>query len=197
MSVESSQSRAASDEASWYRLDAEDRIVGVGGAWDAFARENGGDALAGDVLVGTRVYDHVVGHFTRRFLKDFLARARAAGGATRQSYRCDSPQAKRLMEMSAEACEAGTLCVSHKVIDERPLPFPVPMEDVTRRGVTGVLRCSNCNRVRGRGDSEKDWREPELAPKSGGPMRVIHTVCADCRKGISARERWGLAPSAR
>jgi hypothetical protein len=196
MNAELSGSRAASDEESWYRLDADDRILAVGGNWDAFARENGGEALVGGGLAGTRVYDHVAGHFTRRFLKDFLARARASGSATRQSYRCDAPHAKRLMEMRAEACEGGGLRVSHRLIDERPMRIPMPTQDVTRAGIPGVLRCGNCNRVRGAGSSGKEWREPDVAPATGGPMKVIHTVCVDCRNGISARERWGLAPSA-
>lgn len=167
------------DEAAeiWYRLDLDDRIVAVGGDnWDS----------VGQAVVGTRVYDHVAGHFTRKFLRDFLSRARAAEGLTRQCYRCDSPGTKRLMEMRTEMEHGRGLRVVHRTLASCVLVFPVHVRDVQRASAQ-YLRCSSCNRMRGKGDDV--WREPDEAVTPGGTALVVHTVCPDCRHGIDLRRQ--------
>lgn len=161
----------------WYSLDSEDRIVAVGGAhW----------ASAGGNIVGTSVYDHVSGHFTRRFLRDFLSRARQQPGLMRQCYRCDSPDAKRLMEMRTETEHGNLLRVIHRMLQTCALPFPVHVREV-RRAAARHLRCSSCNRLRRKGDDV--WREPDDAAKPDETVRVVHTVCPDCRRGIDMRRQ--------
>jgi hypothetical protein len=187
---------AGTDDAqaeTWYRVDSEDRIVGVGGGWRTGAPESGAEA-AGPSVIGTSLYDHVAGHFTRKFLKDFLRRARESPVAPRRTYRCDSPQAKRLMEMRAEACDPGVLQVTHRALDERPLPFPIRFEEVGKRAIAGVLRCSLCNRLRRKLGDIAVWREPETCVAPDSTTRVVHTVCQDCRNGIAAKDRWIATP---
>jgi hypothetical protein len=161
---------------SWYVLDPDDRITGIGGSgWPA----------GSEAYPGTRIYDHVAGHFTRQFLKDFLQQARSRG-STRQCYRCDSPVAKRLMEMSAVMQEGETLRVAHRMLGARALPFAVHFHEVPRASAR-LLRCSNCNRLRGiRGDV---WREPEDGLQAGQTALVVHTVCPECRSHIGMRRQ--------
>lgn len=161
---------------SWYVLDADDRITGIGGA---------GWPPGSDHYPGTRIYDHVAGHFTKRFLKDFLAQARSRG-ATRQCYRCDSPTAKRLMEMSAVMEEGETLRVAHRMLGASALPFAVHFREVPRASARR-LRCSSCNRLRGIRSAV--WLEPEDELQAGETALVVHTVCPDCRSHIGMRRQ--------
>lgn len=161
----------------WYLLDPDDRIIGMGGA---------GWLLAGDVLAGTCIYDHVAGHFTRKFLKDFLGRARRLKRATRQSYRCDSPDAKRLMEMRADLESPDVLRVTHRTLGACALPFPVHFREVPRPKARR-LRCSSCNRLRGK--REDVWLEPEDSVEPGETALVVHTICPDCRRRIGMRRQ--------
>jgi ribosomal protein L37AE/L43A len=161
----------------WYRLDPGDHILDVGGAWDSGA--------AGRVA-GTSIYDHVAGHFTRKFLKDFLRRARIAHTLVRQCYRCDSPDTKRLMEMRAEAEGDGVLRVNHALLGARALPFAVHVREVPRP-IASRLRCSSCNRLRRKGADV--WLEPEEATRPGETTLVVHTVCPECRKKIQLRRQ--------
>jgi hypothetical protein len=168
----------------WYRLDPDDRIIAIGGDnW----------ASAGQGIVGSSVYDHVSGHFTRRFLKDFLGRARGGGALSRQCYRCDAPDAKRLMEMCAEMEDGRVLRVVHRELAVSALPFQVHVRDVPRTKARH-LRCSSCNRLRGRKDVV--WREPEDALKAGEMALVVHTICPDCRRGIDLRRQSSIFTTA-
>ena len=86
----------------FYSLDAQDRIADWGGpSWSRFATENAGARLAVRDLRGERIYDHVAGHFTQRFLRQFFVDVRRAEAPLERTYRCDSPSVKRLMRMRA------------------------------------------------------------------------------------------------
>jgi hypothetical protein len=167
----------------WYRLDSQDRIVGTGGAWIKIASD-GSDRLAAERVIGTSIYVHVAGHFTRKFLQAFLSQARLSAGQARQTYRCDSPYLKRFVEMRAMPEGCDRLLVSHQTLDEQPLPFPIQVLQVSRQRASR-LRCSICNRLRRKNDGV--WREPEDSVHRGETALVIHTVCEDCRKSVSGR----------
>jgi hypothetical protein len=177
----------------WYCIDSAGRIVSVGGEWDASALSNDGRALVGDSVVGTSIFDHVSGHFTRKFLREFFQRARAFGSEDRVSYRCDAPHAKQLMEMRAEAGDESLLRITHRTLGQVPTPFPIVVREASPRALAHFLRCSLCNRLRRRAGGEADWREAESFAAEAVPTPVIHTVCPDCRSGVSARELWARA----
>jgi hypothetical protein len=175
-----------SEYESYYVLDAEDRILDWGGpAWASAARAGHATRLAVADFSGERIYEHVSGHFTQRFLRAFFAEARAAPGGRKRTYRCDSPSAKRLFEMRAETTNSGALRVEHWLIDTTPMAFDAPTHETRGARRVGHLRCSICNRLRRRGTRE--WREPDATPHEPGTVAVVHTVCEDCRRGVAAR----------
>lgn len=178
----------------WYLLDRDDRIIGLDGAWNDTAVQGGGPKAVSERVMGTRIYDHVAGHFTKKFLREFLDRARCSGQLTRQSYRCDTPLRKRLMEMRAEVEPGDVLRVSHCMVGGSALPFAIPFRDVPRPQARH-LRCSICNRLKGRG--EHAWREPEDVASAGETLLVVHTVCPDCRGRIGRRRREAITPVSR
>ena len=169
----------------FYTLDADDCIVECGGpAWSAFAIDNGGPELADGQFKGQSIYAHVAGHFTQRFLREFFIAARAAAAPPSRGYRCDSPRVKRFMEMRAVAEGGGALRVEHRLVSETAMAVEVAPCELPGWGRAAFNRCSVCNRLRKPG--AQDWREPDEAGVVGS-FRVVHTVCKDCRSGISAR----------
>lgn len=80
-------------------LDATDTIRETSGAWDDFARVNGGELLLRQHVVGTPLFDYVVGDATRMFVRVLFQLARERRDAVRRTYRCDSPELRRCMEM--------------------------------------------------------------------------------------------------
>jgi hypothetical protein len=170
----------------YYLLDVEDCIVEWDGPqWTPFAEGNEAGAAGIANFRGVRIYDQVAGHFTRRFLRAFFTMTRASDAPQIRCYRCDSPATKRLMEMRALAAGDGGLRVEHRLVAEMPALVEVACREAAgaRRG--GHLRCSICNRLRRRGAQE--WRESDDGAVKAGPLRVVHTVCPDCRLGVAAR----------
>jgi hypothetical protein len=167
----------------FYTLGADDRIVDCGGpGWGDFARANGAPYLAAAGLRGDSIYDHVAGHFTQRFLREFFVAARAATRPLTRAYRCDSPRVKRQMEMCACVEPGKRLRVEHRLVSEMAMAVEVAPQELWRQSRVEFSRCSICNRLKRLGLG--DWREPDEAGVAG-PLRVVHTVCQGCRSAIS------------
>jgi hypothetical protein len=170
----------------WYRIDRHDRIVAYGGAWRSTPAEDVADAKPAPGVIGTRIYDHVSGHFTRRFLREFFEQARRqTATAKRRTYRCDGPGQKVLVEMTAHADENGSIVTTHRDVEVAALPFHIAFVDVRSRRMASALRCSMCNRLKSLQGGE--WREPEEVARPNVVTPVVYTVCSDCRRGIAAR----------
>jgi hypothetical protein len=157
----------------WCCLDRDDRIASVGGRWNASAVENGAEFLAGEGVVGTATIG-----------------SQASGLVVRHAYRCDAPCTKTLVEMRVIAIDGAMLRISHIVLGDRALPFEIQFREAPKRAKASLLRCSNCNRVKFKDGGAASWREPETCARPDVANFVIHTVCPDCRAGISVRERW-------
>lgn len=135
--------------------------------------------------VGTNLFDYVLGHFTRQFLRKFLNSARETREQKRLLYRCDSPSHKQLMEMRACASPDGEIRISHTLVETEAFEFEISLQNSLNPHTSRVLRCSICNRLRRRGKT--DWCEAESIAVPDTVLRVIHTVCPDCRTGLNVK----------
>jgi hypothetical protein len=170
----------------WYRIDRNDRIVAYGGPWRCTPVEDVAGAVPTSGVIGTRIYDHVSGHFTRRFLRQFFEQARRQTATVRRkTYRCDGPGQKVLVEMTAHADENGGIVTTHRDVEVAALPFHIAVLNVRSRRLASALRCSMCNRLKNLQGGE--WLEPEKVARPDVVTSVVHTVCSDCRQGIAAR----------
>lgn len=165
------------------RIDRFDRIVELAGRdLTDFVETRAG---AENDVIGTSIYDHVSGHFTRRFLRSFIEHARKSGEQPRRLYRCDSPHYRRLMEMRAIPEEDGAVCLEHRLIEESRFDFPIDVRAAPKRGLAYYLRCSNCCRLRPIRHGE--WREPEYYAQPDRIHQVVHTICPSCQSGQVVR----------
>lgn len=178
---------AAAGVSTFYRLDRTDRVVEVGGDWDAFALANGGELAVKDWVLGTHFYAHVQGESTQMLIRTLLDGARHLQRPSQRPYRCDSPGVRRDMAMEIRPETDGVLMVSHRVLLERPLPAPLHFrvdDGVAER----VMRCSMCNRLKVQGT----WMEPEAAWRQGGlsspdPNVIGYGVCPACIGALGSR----------
>jgi hypothetical protein len=169
----------------FYRLDRQDRVIDMGGrGFTAAVTGEHLDSVKGRI-VGTFLFDHIAGHFTRRFLREFLAGARSAGAQSRRMYRCDSPTDKIVMEMRATPQADGGLLLEHREVACEPLSLPVPVAFAKTWKAANARRCSMCNRMQARGSTQ--WLEPDDFARRGLSPVVIHTVCPACRIAGGAR----------
>lgn len=136
-------------------------------------------------FVGTNLFDYVLGHFTRQFLRKFLNAARETSEQKRMLYRCDSPSHKQLMEMRASKTIDGELRISHSLVESEAFEIEVNFNSVSKSQNGRMLRCSICNRLRRRGTN--DWREADSIVEPDTVIPVIHTVCPECRSGLKVK----------
>ena len=85
-----------------YRIDCDDRIVGVNEGWHDFARNNAeGLEVADEKVVGSELWSAISDATIQHLYRLIVDRARA-GKLVRFHYRCDAPGFRRLFEMSVE-----------------------------------------------------------------------------------------------
>jgi hypothetical protein len=168
-----------------YTLDETNAIIAVTGNWDRFAAENGGDDLLSMKIIGQRLDRFIAGDVTRMFVRTMLMSARTLKRNIQRTYRCDSPQIKRFMEMTIVPLGDGVLEVCHRHIRSEPYRYAVAFTPAAAGTTTGLIkRCSVCNRVRLR----QSWRDADDALLSESPpaagattqLTVIYGVCPDC-----------------
>lgn len=165
-----------------YRVDAEDRIVSVNGAWNGFALANGGDAIVANRIIGRNLFEYITDATTRQLYRQMLARIRN-GQDLQYTFRCDSPDRRRLMEMEMRLVD------DDGSVEFRAMPFeehsraPLWAPQADGAGDEELQRaCGWCNRL----EVEGAWLEIEEAlPKLGvmeqrSPATLTHGMCPDC-----------------
>lgn len=163
------------------KLDAHGVITAVGGAWTAFAEENGGGGTCGEgSVVGRRLLDFVKGDATRMWLEVMLQHARISGRPLERPYRCDSPGEKRYMLMRVLPRAEG-FDIEHEVVRTETMRQPVQLVFERVEPARARRRCSLCNRI----ETEGAWYEPDDLDGAGrqrfpGPQPVVHVLCPVC-----------------
>jgi hypothetical protein len=179
-----------------YVVDRADRIVSVEGDWDSFALENGGATACAAHVVGGRLVDAIAGDPARMFITAILMRVRASGQAETVPYRCDSDRVRRYYTMTLTPLSGGRVRVEHEPDGEEPGAVRVRIRPAAK-GRPAPLRCSICCRVREGAGEAAAWRDP-FEGEADRDLRVIHTVCDDCKRepmsGFRARRRPAPAP---
>ena len=167
----------------FYRIDADDRILAVGGQWDGFARANDGERAMAARVAGTWLYDHVHGDVSRMFVRSVFAAVRTLAQPSVRPYRCDSPRLKRFMEMLITPEADGGLRVEHRI--RRVEPLPTAASFVVSGGGRPCVRCSMCCRIK----SGSHWHDhivgtagQHVAEDTAVP--VVYGVCPTCLADI-------------
>jgi hypothetical protein len=160
-----------------YLVDAENRIVEVGGGWDAAADAAGaGAGVAQAEVLGRRLESCIAGDATKMFVRAALDAARVLRQTRVLPYRCDGPGERRYFEMVISPQTDGRVKVAHRLVEARALA-PRRHADqaaASSRAVKAGWRCSQCWRVRL--SNAADWTEAEAAP----PFGLAQDVCPEC-----------------
>jgi len=162
----------------FYVLDDDDRILEVGGDWDAFARANDGLSLCDGSVIGSRLWDHVHGPELQDLLGKVLWRARWSDQPIHVNLRCDSPDCVRHLELTLDGTEPNRLVVRSRVAREvarsswKSGLYPQPL----------MQTCSWCNRYHVRGtwmEIEEALQMLDVADNDSIPP-TTHGICPEC-----------------
>lgn len=172
--------------ASWYLLDAADRIIDVSPDWDDAAAQGRGEASAFRAsVVGQPLRRFLLGDTTRMFLASALQAARLIGVPRQLDYRCDTPDQARKMTMRLVPLSDGQVRVEHQVVQSWARKVPLRFEGHVHALAPGWGRCSVCLWLR---SPDGHWQDPE-GQQLAWPLAVDYTVCPRCRAEIELRLR--------
>src|SRR4051794_33224926 len=169
-----------------YRLDESGVVVECGGAWDEFARANGGTGVTAADTVGHPIWEFVAGASTQQVWHELLEAARLRGGLV-IPFRCDAPDRRRYMVMTIEPQPDGTLLLASAVAREEARVAEAWLDEEVERIAETIVACSWCRRFL----VEGEWLEVEDAVARSGllegvaPM-ISHGICPACARRLAA-----------
>ncbi len=176
-----------------YQVDADDRIVYVNDAWDAFAHQNDGAVVTAVRVVGRPVWDFISDLTTRAIYRQIFKRIRA-GNEMRFDYRCDSPSYRRAMEMQiSRPNDDGHVEFRSVTIAEEHRQLPPEARWLIPSGIESPMQrvCGWCNRF----DVAGAWMEIEEAlpqlrlMEHPNPPKVTHGICESCFEKMTTELR--------
>ena len=166
-----------------HRVGSDGRITFVNAAWLAFAAENGWKTSASEVL-SSPLMEHISDPETRHIYHLLIERIREDGRRVCFSYRCDSPDCRRFMEMRihhVRALDQVEFC-SRVLRTERRDPVALLNPDLAERSNKILTVCSWCKAV----EADDAWVEVEQAVERLGLLaaqalpRISHGICPAC-----------------
>lgn len=164
----------------YYTIDADNRLLEVGGPWDAFALENGGEQAVANKVTGHEIWNFVDGFETQSYLNTLFFFCRRGSTQFETTYRCDSPVERRLVRMKIEPRDDDVLLVRHRLVSSTR--FTNSDKVATIQDMLGKTRCSTCCRFM----IKDTWIDP-FAVLDVKNFPISHTFCPDCK--ATAREQ--------
>lgn len=169
-----------------YELDERFRIVAVDRAWTLFAEENGAPELVPPGPYGRPIWDYISDATTANLWRVIYEKVLRTGDPVIVPIRCDSPTARRFLELVVSRRPGFGLRVDSTVVRREDRPAVLLFDEDRPR--QGMLRmCSWCNRVL----LHDDWVDAEVLVAA---MRIFeqrtvpevtHGMCPDCYREIT------------
>ncbi|GJM39281.1 MAG: hypothetical protein DHS20C19_26480 [Acidimicrobiales bacterium] len=172
-----------------YSIDADDRVVGVGESWAAFARDN--DAPELGILPPDRtIWSYFEGDEVTELWRLLVERVRTLQRPARVPLRCDAPAARRWFDMSISPESDGGVQFRCVMVFEEARPAVSLLDTHADRDseLAAVALCSWCARAQHGArwlDLEELVAELHLLERSSMPS-IAHGICASCREEMSA-----------
>ncbi len=164
-----------------YRIDARDYVASVETDWLNF---NGHPSRHRPPI---SIWDYISGYEVRHLFKMMFDTARGEHREVSVPFRCDTPTARRFMELKIEPLDKGGLSITGELIHKEIRDSVDLLADVERDPERYLEICSWCKRVDLGGD---DWVEVEDAVRkldllSDTSMPTLtHGICFDCMERV-------------
>lgn len=167
----------------YYNLDAEDTILEVGGAWDQFALENGGEHCTRADVVGNPLYPYIAGPDVADVYRVLFARSRRTRLPIELEFRCDAPAFRRRMRMRVSPGDHGLLTITTELLDEEPREKISLLDSLAPRSDEFISICCICGDVCSENGEwvplEVECQRRHLMEHATVP-RLSHGFCPEC-----------------
>ncbi len=164
-----------------YRIDSRDCVAAVETEWLDFNGQPSSRRLP------VSFWDYISGHEVRHLFKMMFDTAREQRREINVPFRCDTPTARRFMELKIEPLDEGVLSITGELIHKEIRASVDLLDDVERDPERFLEICSWCKRVDRGGDRwvevEDAIRELNLMVDSTMPT-LTHGICFDCMERV-------------
>lgn len=172
-----------------YEIGGDDTIRFVDDRWNRFAETNDGAELQKPAILGQPLWNYITDETTRILYEQLLQRVRN-GHCVRFKLRCDSPDCRRLLEMSLTGDAEGNVKFETRPIRTETRNTVSLFSRRAQRSQELLRLCAWCNRV-DVGTSSATWVEVEdaarrlqLLEKAQLPQ-ITHGICESCYHSMS------------
>jgi len=171
-----------------YRIDAADRLTYVNDAWLQFARNNQGESVMPELVLGRKMWVCVSDETVRALYQQMIERARA-GWPVQFTYRCDAPAKRRTFAMEIRRVRTGVVEFVSTLLHEEARPPVALLEPGRKRDERFAKICSWCQKV---AMPDGTWVPVEAAVKalhlleSEQMPHLTHGICAPCEAKVMA-----------
>lgn len=174
-----------------YTIDADDRIMSVSKNWCDFARANNAtDQCTKPFILGKTLWDFISDLETRHIYQLLLEQVRSTHKETMISINCDSPDLKRIIEITISPHGDDSIQFSSIIVEIEEREILKILDHDVERSDDIVKICSFCKKI---AVSEKSWKEAHTAIQQLGlfdqrPMPMLsHGICPECYEIVMAK----------
>ncbi len=164
-----------------YRIDARDCVSDVETKWLDF------NGLPSERRPPVSIWNFISGYEVRHLFKMMFDTVRTEHREVSVPFRCDTPEARRFMELKIEPLDDGSLSITGELVHKELRKSVDLLADVERDPERFLEICSWCKRVDLGGDN---WVEVEDAVREldllSDPMMptLTHGICYDCMEKV-------------
>lgn len=123
-----------------YSIDGADTLIYVSESWLSFARDNEGNELTRENVVGRSIWEFIYGAETQQVYKTLFQWVREHGATIKVPFRCDAPNRLRWMELQLSGFSQGGIHLKGVMLREqrlwrsRWLPRAIPLPSLRQLG---------------------------------------------------------------
>lgn|GEM_PF-997693 len=168
-----------------YTINGHDIITATSDGFDAFASANNASQLSDQVL-GQVIWKYMYSEDVNRVYQRLFAAVRQSGKKASMTFRCDSHEVLRFMQIHVEPQAEAHLLISTDTIREVPRARVLASEILYNGIQSGLPMCSHCNRIK---VEEHGWTEIDAALKDNlipTSLSVTFDLCGQCTEEFDA-----------
>ncbi|MBI1387429.1 MAG: hypothetical protein GC154_03170 [bacterium] len=166
-----------------YRIDETSRIAATNSEWDRHALDNSAPQLIFERIQHLPLWPFIEGAELVYIYRSLIEKAQKENRPLTITYRCDTPELLREMEMTiVSSPNGGVECISRIIRVEQRVPIRLIDANVERKSDETILMCSRCKDVKIQGE----WVSLEdavtrLGLTGNGPFpQISHGLCNTC-----------------
>jgi hypothetical protein len=158
----------------YYVLDAQLRVLWIGGEWDEFAMANGGEVARANEVLSTSIKKHIADAETTDAVVRLIEAVQETGSVLRIDYRCDSFALLRRFQLTIQPMKDERVLLVHDLKDAKTFATPHAPWRHTHGASHG--KCSFCCSVHW---PDGVWQDAGLLTEPH-PEKVALTLCPSC-----------------